>query len=347
MVAILSNTCNIGGKRADDRQVKRVTHNSPIVMYTQPIGMIYTLTLNPAIDRQLTVPSLALDTVLRATHMRMDWGGKGFNVSRMLKNLGTESLALGFLAGKAGEMLRDGLDGLELQTDLIWLPGETRTNLSVVTPAGEHYFKVNEPGPIVGMAQQQALLRKVNTLAREGDWWILAGSLPPGLPIDFYAQVIEILKTHGAHTILDTSGEALRLGCLAGPSLLKPNAEEARELTGQSVDSIPDALEAALKIRSLGPEVVVVSLGHVGALFHNGELALLARSPQIREKNPIGAGDALIGGLVWGLSQGFALSASLSWGVACGAATASLDGTGFAQRSLVESLLQDAVIQNL
>ena len=194
--------------------------------------MIYTLTLNPAVDRELTVPDIAYDSVLRASKSQVDFGGKGFNVSRLLKGLRTPSTAVGFLGGKAGEILQDGLRALEIGTDFVWISGETRTNISIVTPAGGHYIKVNEKGPTIEPEKQTELLKKVETLARPGDWWVLAGSLPPGVPDDFYAQIIRLLNQNGAKTLLDTSGKPLRLGCQEKPYLVKPNTEEARTLTG-------------------------------------------------------------------------------------------------------------------
>jgi fructose-1-phosphate kinase PfkB-like protein len=144
--------------------------------------MIYTLTLNPCLDRELTVPALEFDSVLRAAKARVDFGGKGFNVSRLLRGLGAPSTAMGFVGGKAGETLDAGLRALGVDTDFVWIPGETRPNVSIVTPAGGHYLKVNEPGPAVEPAKQQELLDKIARQTRADDWWVLAGSLPPGVP---------------------------------------------------------------------------------------------------------------------------------------------------------------------
>lgn len=160
--------------------------------------MIYTVTLNPAVDRELTVATLEYDTVLRATHWQVDCGGKGFNVARMLAALGLESVALAFAGGRSGELLRDGLQDLGITTDFVWVEGETRTNVSIVSQAHDHYIKVNEPGPTIAAARQAELLDKIRGLAREGDLWVLAGSLPPGVPPTIYADVIESLRACGA-----------------------------------------------------------------------------------------------------------------------------------------------------
>ena len=120
------------------------------------------------------------------------------------------------------------LTNLEIGADFVWVAGETRTNISIVTPAGGHYIKVNEKGPLVMLAKQDELLEKIAALAHRGDWWVLAGSLPPGIPEAYYARVVSGLIDPGARPVLDTSGEALRLGCQERPYLVKPNAEEAR-----------------------------------------------------------------------------------------------------------------------
>ena len=300
--------------------------------------MIYTLTLNPAVDRELVVPAIEFDSVLRATAWRVDFGGKGFNVSRMLASLHTPSVAIGFAGGPSGELLRDGLAGLGIETDFVWIPGETRTNVSIVSEGRDHYVKANEPGPAVSAGEQQELIDKISALAKARDWWVLAGSLPPGVPDSMYAQIIHLIREAGAFAVLDSSGSALLAGCEAGPYLVKPNALEAQHLTGLPVDHMVQIATAAAAIQAMGVAQVAISLGKDGAILADGQEAWLAASAPIEERNPIGAGDSMVAGLVWGLSQGYAPLEALKWGVACGAGTASLSGTEVASYKLVESL---------
>ena len=309
--------------------------------------MIYTLTLNPAIDRELTVTEVQFDSVLSAVKSQVDFGGKGFNVSRLLKSMGMPSTALGFVGGRTGERLRSGLQALEIATDFVAISGETRTNISIVTEKHVHYIKVNEKGPLVDEAQQQELLEKIASIATVGDWWVLAGSLPPGVPDSFYAQIITILNEHQAISILDTTGESLRLGCEAKPFLVKPNAEETQKLTGLPVDTTSQIAIAAVELRKLGAQNVVISLGKKGALLQTADCTWLIHSPKIKEKNPIGAGDSMVGGLVWALSQGYPLKESLGWGAASGAATASMSGTEVGSRPLIEELFQQVKYEEL
>jgi len=309
--------------------------------------MIYTLTLNPAVDRELTVPAMEFDSVLRATESRIDFGGKGFNVSRLLKGMNEPSTAVGLLGGNAGELLQKGLQSLGVGTDFVWVSEETRTNVSIVTQSHDHYIKVNEKGPLVDEPKQKELLEKIDSLAKSGDWWVLAGSLPPGISNDIYARVVHVLNKHGANAILDTSGESLKLGCAEKPYLVKPNAEEAHALTGLPMGTPAEIAAGAAEIRRMGAQNVVISMGKAGALLHTSEGTWLTHTPKIQEKNPIGAGDSMVGGLVWALTQGIALKEALGWGVASGAATASLPGTEVGSRPLIEELFSQVRYERL
>ncbi len=309
--------------------------------------MIYTVTLNPAVDKELVVPSIEFDTVLRSQAIHVDYGGKGFNVSRILMSLGTPSVALGFAGGNSGRLLQEGLASLGIDTDFVWVDGETRTNVSIVDEANRHYIKVNEPGPTISAEELNALKQKVKTLAKAGDWWVLAGSLPPGVPTNIYADLIKDIQDSQAHVILDTSGEALKQGCAARPFLAKPNDAEAHNLTGLPVNSMLEIVTAAKAIQVAGVGTVVLSLGKAGALLVEEQSVWQAESPTIKESNPIGAGDSMVGGLVWSLSQGQSMVEASRWGIACGAATASLPGTAVGTKELIESLYPQVKLHQL
>jgi len=309
--------------------------------------MIFTVTLNPAVDRELTVADIAFDTVLRASKWQVDCGGKGFNVARMLKSLGISSVALGFAAGKTGELLDERLKSLGIDTDFVWVSGETRTNVSIVSSSSGRYVKANEPGPTITWLDIDQLRTKIQNRVKPGDWWVLAGSLPPGVPPDFYGDLIEIIQAADAHVFLDTSDEALRQSCTAGPLLVKPNAEEAHELTGLPVDSLAEIVEAGQAIRKMGPANVIISMGKKGALLVNGEQAWMAASPDIVEQNPTGAGDSMVAGIVWGLCHGAEFSEALRRGIACGAATAGLGGTSVGSPEQVNQLLEKVKLEKI
>jgi len=309
--------------------------------------MIYTVTLNPAVDRELVVEEITFDTVLRASRWRVDCGGKGFNVARMLQSLGTPSVALGFAAGKTGEMLNDELRSLGIETEFTWVEGETRTNVSIVNADHSHHIKVNEPGPAISGDDLFKLMQKIRELARPGDGWVLAGSLPPGVPPSIYADMITILKAAEAQVFLDTSDAALRQACQANPFLIKPNAEEARDLTGLPINTPAEIAAAGRAIQAMGAGNVIISLGKQGALLVNGQQAWLAASPEIVERNPIGAGDSMVAGLVWGLSEGHGMPEALCRGIACGAATASQNGTTVGSLAQVNELLAQVALSEV
>jgi 1-phosphofructokinase len=264
--------------------------------------MIVTVTLNPVLDRTLTVPHIVFNDMMRATASRLDWGGKGLNVSRALQALGVDSVAMGLVGGATGQMLERGLNDMGIATDLMPIAGETRTNVVVTDAAGDRYIKVNEAGPPVREEEVAAFVKRVRKKARPGDIWVLSGSLPPGVASDLYAQLVALVQGRGAKVFLDASGEPLRLGCAVGPYLVKPNVVEAQEMTGQNIVSEADALDAMAFFVRQGIELVALSLGADGLLLASEHQRVWARPPSVRVRNPVGAGDALLAGLVWALA---------------------------------------------
>jgi len=318
--------------------------------------VIYTVTLNPSLDRTLTVPQIVDDEMVRATASRVDWGGKGFNVSRVLQSLGAESVAMGFAGGATGQMLERGLRSLGITTDLVPLSGETRTNTTVIESETGRYVKVNEPGPTVQPDEQAALLDRIRRCLRDpdlrSDLWVLSGSLPPGLPDNFYAELVEMVQAAGARALLDASGEPLRLGCAAAPFLVKPNVAEALDYVGVAGAVIsgfgPEgaaltdamALGLAYPFLELGIELVALSLGAGGLLLASSGLAVRARLPSIQAHNPVGAGDALLAAVAWALERDLPLEELARWGVAAGTAAAMSEGVAIVTRVEVQALYE-------
>jgi 1-phosphofructokinase family hexose kinase len=300
--------------------------------------VIITLTLNPVLDRTLTVPRLQLGEVLRATSTRLDWGGKGFNVSRTLQALGASSLAMGLIGGATGQQLARGLSDLGITTDLVQVAGETRTNVVVREAGSDRHLKVNEPGPTVEPLELDALLERVRARVRNGDLWILSGSLPPGVPVGLYGRLIGLIQAGGARACLDSSGEPLRLGCAARPYLVKPNALEAGEMAGKALDSDTSVLAAAQSFLDLGIELVALSLGSGGLLLASCREAVWVRPPEARILNAVGAGDALLAGVAWALEGGLPLADLACWGVAAGTSSAATEGVAAGSRAGIQKL---------
>jgi 1-phosphofructokinase family hexose kinase len=189
-----------------------------------------------------------------------------------------------------------------------------------------------------------SLLKKVSLLAKPNDWWVLAGSLAPGMRAKVVADIIHIVHSAGAHAVVDMEGESLRTGCHAGAFLIKPNDYEASILTGNRIKTIDDACKAAGFIHQMGASRVAISMGSAGAMYSDGTDSWWAKPPVIYERNPIGAGDAMLAGLIWALQNNYDGGEVLKWGIACGAAAASLDGTAFGPYQMVESLSREIYI---
>ncbi len=309
--------------------------------------MIYTVTLNPALDKEYTVPTLVFDDVMRMDEMRIDYGGKGFNVARMLKSLGKESIALGFVGGYTGKIISQGLEDLGIKTDLTIISGETRTNTSIVDAPKNHYIKINEKGPLVLNDEIESLLEKVNHLARKDDYWVLAGSLPANVPEEIYADITRIVNQAGGHVILDTSGNPLKLGVEAKPSLIKPNQYEINQIFGSNASEPDELINLVDKLHAEGIRNILVSLGKDGALLSAPEGRWKALPPKIKAQNPIGAGDAMVAGLVWRLDEGDLIEKALPWAIACGTAAANEPGTGMPALSIVEKFKQKVNIRGI
>jgi len=312
--------------------------------------VIVTVTPNPVLDRTLTVPHIAFDEVLRATDVRLDWGGKGFNVSRALQALGMQSLAMGFVGGATGQMLEQGLQALGIATAFTPIAGETRTNTVVCEASSERHIKVNEPGPTVQPQELALFFEEAGGRANPGDIWVLAGSLPPGVPAAFFAQLIARLHERGARTFLDASGEALRLGCMAASTLVKPNLLEASEATGIGL-GLPAAgarsttLMAAQQLLKMGMEMVALSMGAEGLLLATADEALWASPPQVTVRNPTGAGDALLAGMIYALEQTWPLEEVARWGAAAGTVSAMKEGVASGSRAEVQEFCQQVQVQ--
>jgi len=306
--------------------------------------MIYTLTLNPALDKEYHVSELIPNTILRASSVKLDYGGKGFNIARMLVTFGADCTALGFVGGHTGEVLSEGLKGIGIKTDFVHVRGETRTNISAISDKDNGYIKINEPGPEVSIQEIDELLLKIEALIQPGDWWVLAGSLPLGIPEDIYARLIHLINEGGARAVLDSSGNAFKLGCMAEPFLIKPNLEEiAHILDVEEKDPIGIG-KAITKIHELGVKNIILSAGKDRAFCSDGMKRWVGNPPQIDEMNPIGAGDAMLAAIVYRLSINETILNAFNWGLAAGSAAASLPGTMMPVQSDVNRLLNKVII---
>lgn len=290
--------------------------------------MILCVNPNAAIDRLLVVPGFRANALQRPEQVVALPGGKGCNVARALQRLGESPLVTGWVGGHAGRFIEEGLHADGIPTDFVHTGGESRTCLAILDPRNHTLTELYEPGDPVSRAELEEFQRRFAASVGHYAAVTFSGSLPPGVPPDFYRQLIEIARLANVPTILDSSAEALRLGLQAGPTLVKPNADEFAGLTGQRPGSPLECTPAALDCAERYHTSVVVSLGAAGAIATHEGSVWHAYPPPVTIQSAVGSGDSLVAGLIYGLTYGFPFVEALQWGVAAGTANALTLGAG-------------------
>ena len=310
--------------------------------------MIYTVTLNPSIDRTLHFPTLTLGTLNRASQARLDLSGKGVNVSVALRQMGLESMMLLMAAGGLGHFLVNGLREQGYAVEAVMLgAGECRSNVTVIDLATGVTTKLNEPGPKVTAQDLDAFETLLRQHLTTEDVCIFAGSLPPGAPSDTYARLVRVTQGLGATAVLDSSGPAMTIGCGAAPQWIKPNDVEAAEIVGgnpeDAVGTPQQIVNTLNSLLALGPANILLTLGARGAVLACrdplGDVEIWwGRPPQIDELSAVGAGDASLAGAVASWLRGECPEEIIRWAVASGTATAIEDGSHMPALSKIESI---------
>ncbi|MFJ5534320.1 1-phosphofructokinase family hexose kinase [Streptomyces sp. NPDC093261] len=302
--------------------------------------MILTVTLNTALDITYRVRALRPHTSHRVTEVTERPGGKGLNAARVLAALGHEVTATGFAGGATGHSLKDQLTRTPKIVDaLIPVAGATRRTVAVVDETTGDTTQLNEPGPLIAPQEWSAFLDAYTDLVRSATAVALCGSLPPGVPVGAYAQLVRTARAMGVPVLLDTSGEPLRRGVAARPDIVKPNADELAELTGSH-----EPLQATRDARRRGAHTVVASLGAEGLLAVNAEGRWRAVPPRRFPGNPTGAGDSAVAGLLSGLVEHLPWPARLARAVALSAATVLAPVAGDFDRHAYEELLDRVAV---
>lgn len=301
--------------------------------------MIYTVTLNPALDKTVEIPGMALDTVNRITEMRTDPGGKGINVSKVIAKLGGESCAVGILGGGSGKMLEKLLEGEPFATRFRFVEGQTRTNIKIIDREGHTNTDINEPGLTVTDADLDALLHELLAELRPGDIVVLAGSLPKGAPQDTYRTWTAACKKAGARVFLDADGALLAEGLKAAPYLIKPNDDELSRLAGKKLETLEELTAEGRRLLERGIERVVISLGGRGALYLRKGSTIYAEGLKVPVGSTVGAGDSVVAALAYAEAQGLSEEEAVRLSTAAGAANVMCSGTQAAEREAVEALL--------
>ncbi len=301
--------------------------------------MIYTLTLNPALDYSVQFKEFSKSSLNLSELSYFLAGGKGINVSKVLKNLGQDSVAMGFVGGFTGEYIKNELSKESISYKFIDTRDNTRMNIKLKDNEGE--TEIAGKSPEISVENFENLLQQLSEI-KEGDVLVLAGSIPNGVPDDFYKKIIERLD--GVKVVLDTRGAAFEEGIKAKPFLIKPNIHELEDYLGRKLNSIEEIIKGAKELRGQGPENVIISMGGDGSLFLTGEEVYLGNVPKGELKNSVGAGDSMVAGFVSAIAEGSSLKEAYRNGIACGSATAY--SHDLAVKEDVLKLLEDINIVN-
>ena len=309
--------------------------------------MIITVTLNPALDRTLTIPRFSTGTVNRAHESRLDPGGKGVNVCKVLKTLGEDPLATGFLGGSAGRAIADALDSLGIQHDFVAVTGETRTNLKIYDPELLTYTDINDLGDPVSEESVRALEEKLLLLAKPGDTVLFAGSAPRGIAPELPAAWARKLSARGVKVAADQDGAQLLAMIPAKPFLIKPNEHELKEMLNLPNVKEETLCRAARELVRGGIAHVVVSLGEKGALFADAEGVLFAQGPKVDAVSTVGAGDSLTAALLFSAERELEREDAARLAIATAAAKVTCPGSSPPSMALVQHYFNQVTISTI
>ncbi len=287
---------------------------------------IVTLTVNPALDKSAHFSGLVPEHKIRCQAPLYDAGGGGINVSKAVSRLGGTSLAVIASGGPSGEMIKEILNKELIPFHSIETKNWTRESFVAVDDNTNSQYRFNFPGTSITDAEKNKITQAVEEL--ESDFLVISGSLREGLPVNFYQEIAEIAKKSNTKLIVDTAGEEFKKVLETGVYLIKPNVGELAKLIGVERLEMEEVNHAAKQIiEKGGAEIVVVSLGPQGAVLVTKDSCDYVPAPNVAKKSTVGAGDSMVGGMVWALSQNKNLKEVIRWGVACGSAATMNEGT--------------------
>lgn len=290
---------------------------------------ILTLTVNPAIDRIVTVDRLVFEDRAYILSTTEAAGGRGINAARVLTSFGARVAAVTTSGRDAGRKMEELLKKDGFSTEIVKIRQNIRTNLTISDRQGLS-VKLNELGPALSNAEMTRIRKAVEKLLPSASWLMICGSLPPGVDSHFYTNLIRVAARHNVKTLLDTDGDPLLHGIEAEPTIVTPNQSEAERLLNRALITRSHWIEAVRQIKSMGPKYVALSLGSRGVVAASDAGIAEATPPRIEALCPIGAGDALAAAIVWSLNRGDSFEDALTWGVAAGTASAKLPGINLA-----------------
>ena len=309
--------------------------------------MIITVTLNPALDKTLTLPGFAVNTVNRVQNIRLDPGGKGINVSKTIKKLGGKTLCLGVLGGAPGGYIKAALDNMSLPNDFVITEESTRTNIKIVDPVLGTNTDINESGSPVSEQTLQQVWDKLFSVVKPGDTVVFAGKNPPEMQDQLIAEAVEKLKKLDVRVCVDTVGEAMQLALKAGPDIIKPNKEELSDLMGRRLSSVQEVLCAAQELVDSGIGLVAVSMGADGAVFVTKDSVLRGYCPKVSVASTVGAGDAMMAALAHYTAAGCSLEETARRSIAVATASVMCSGSQPAELDKILPLIDKVRIERI
>ncbi|MFT8247205.1 1-phosphofructokinase family hexose kinase [Roseomonas sp. BN140053] len=302
-----------------------------------PEPRIATLTLNPAVDFACEAEKVEPTHKLRTTNERLDPGGGGINVARVVLALGGRALALFLAGGPTGQVLQDLLRESGVPHRAVPIRERTRISQTVLDRSSKQEYRFVAEGPRIREAEWRGLLDLLDGV--DADWIVGSGSLPPGVPEDFYARVAQAAAKRGRHFVLDSSGAALRASLGQGVTLLKPSLSEFQSLVGRELPDPAEQEQAAVElVRSGATRLLALTLGGDGAVLATAEGAIRLPALPVEVRGTVGAGDSFVAGMTLALARGESPEEAFAWGVATGAAAVSRVGTAHPERTAVEAL---------
>lgn len=307
--------------------------------------MITSICMNPSFDKTVEVDALALGEVNRIRTSRTDMGGKGLNVAVVAERLGLECRCIGVMGEDGSSRLQAMMDKERMEHAFLKVPGAVRTNTKIVSRDGQGVTELNEPGAPVDAQQLAAFFALAQEKAADSRYVVLTGSLPPGCPAGTYRDLMQALP--GMNCILDVGGKELELGAEAHPFLIKPNLSELEATLGLQLRTLRSIRDAALIFLRKGVQHVVVSMGSMGAMYVCKEKTLFAPALRVEAKSTVGAGDAMVGGLLKGLAEEGDMAHAFRYGIAAGAASVMTEGTQLIVPADFESLLGQVKVQEV
>jgi 1-phosphofructokinase family hexose kinase len=306
--------------------------------------LIVTLTVNPAIDRVISVDRLAFEDRAYVNSTRDCAGGRGLNASYVVHAFGGDTVAVLTSGGDSGKRLEAYLSGCGFRVSVVPIRNPIRTNLTITDKHGLT-VNLNETGPTLEKAEVNAVERAVREALETASWLLVCGSLAPGVPASFYGKLISMARRKKVKTLLHADGEALVEGIDAKPTVVTPNQKEADRLLSRTLLTRTHYLEAAERIRSMGAESVVLSLGSRGAVGAYPDGLIEALPPRVDVLCPIGAGDALSAAYTWAMERKSNAADALRWGVAAGTASARLPGMSFATLAQTQEIYRQVEVR--